>query len=60
MNLQFFRHDILRYWAGTSNQHRQTNRLYGRMRISAAQREISRSNGERFLAPGYGRGPRAE
>ena len=53
-------HAILRYWTGTPNQHRQTNRLYRRMRIGAAQRELSRSNGERFLAPGYGCVPRAE
>ena len=44
---------ILRYWAGTSDQHRQTNRLYRRMRIGAAQRELSRNNGELYLAPGY-------
>ena len=44
---------MLLYWAGTPNQHRQANRLYRRMRIGAAQRELSRSNGERFLAPGY-------
>ena len=54
MDLQLFRHEILRYWAGTRNQHRQTNRLYGRMRIGAAQRELSRNNGERFLAHGFG------
>ena len=29
-----------------------TNRLYRRMRIGAAQRELSGNNGERFLAPG--------
>ena len=55
-----FRHDILRYWTGTPNQRRQTNRLYRRMRIGAAQRELSRSNGERFSAHGYGCVPRAE
>ena len=49
-----------RYWVGTPNQHRQTNRLYRRMRIGAAQRELSRNNGERFLAHGYGCVPRAE
>ena len=32
------------------DQHRQTNRLDRRMRIGAAQRELSRNN---FLAPGY-------
>ena len=31
MDLQLFRHEILRYWAGTPNQHRQTNRLYRQM-----------------------------
>ena len=31
-----------------------------RMRIDAAQRELSRDNGERFLAPGYACVPRAE
>ena len=36
------------------DQHRQTNRLYRRMRIGAAQRELSRSNGEQFLTPGFG------
>ena len=45
-DLQLFRHKILRYWAGTPNQHRQTNRLCRRMRIGAAQRELSRNNGE--------------
>ena len=39
---------------------RSTNRLYRRMRISVAQRTLSRNNGERFLAPGYGCVPRAE
>ena len=53
MDLQLSRSHILRYWAGTPDQHRQPNRLYRRMRIGAAQRELSRNNGERFLAPGY-------
>ena len=48
------------YWAGTPNQHHQTNRLYRRMRIGAAQREQNQRNGERFVAPGYGCVPRAE
>ena len=60
MDLQRFCHEILRYWAGTPNQHHQTNRLYRQMRIGAAQRELFQSNGERFLAPGYGCVPRAE
>ena len=41
MDLQLFCHEILRHWAGTPNQHHQTNRLYRRMRIGAAQRELS-------------------
>ena len=53
MDLQHSRHHILRHWAGTPDQHRQSNRLYRRMRIGAAPRELSRNNGERFLAPGY-------
>ena len=60
MDFKLFRHEILRYWAGTPNQHRQTNRLYRRMRIGAAQRELSRNNGERFLADGYGCVPSTE
>ena len=60
MDLQLFCHEILRYGAGTPNQHRQTNRLYRRMRIIAAQRKLSWNNGERFLAHGYGCVSRAE
>ena len=60
MDLHLFCSHILRYWAGTPDQHRQTNRLYRRMRIGAAQRELSRYNGERFLAPGYACVPRAD
>ena len=60
MDLDLFRSHILRYWAGTPGQHRQTNRLYRRMRIGAEQRELSRNNGERFLAPGYACAPRAD
>ena len=59
MDLHLSRSHILRYWAGTPDQHRQTNRPYRRMRIGAAQRELSR-NGERLLAPGYACVPRAE
>ena len=51
---------MLRYWAGTPDQHRQTNHMYRRMRIDAAQRELSRNNGERCLAPGYACVTRAE
>ena len=53
IDLHLSRPHILRYSAGKPDQHRQTNRLYRRMRIGAAQRELSRNNGERFLAPGY-------
>ena len=60
MDLHLSRSHILRYWAGTPDQHRQTNRLYRRMRIGAAQRELCRNNGERFLTPGYACVPRAE
>ena len=60
MDLYLSRSHILRYWAGTPDQHRQTNRLYRRMRIGAAHRELSRNNGERFLAPGYACVLRAE
>ena len=54
MDAQLSRHKNLRYWAGTPNQQRLTNLLYRRMRIGATQREPSRSNDARFLAPGYG------
>ena len=60
MDLQLAHHEIWRYWAGTPNQHRQTNRVYRRMQTAAAQREVSRSNSERFLAPGYGCVPHVE
>ena len=59
MNLYLSRSRTLRYWAETPDQNRQNNRLYRRMRIGAAQRELSRNNGERFLAPGYPCVPRA-
>ena len=60
MTLQLARQQILLCWAGNPNQHRQTNHLYRQMRIGAAQREPSRVDGERFLAPGYGCVPRAD
>ena len=60
MDLQLSRTHIFRYWAGTLDQHRQTNRLYRRMRVGTAQSELSRNNGERFLAPGYACVARAE
>ena len=60
MDYQLFRQKILPYCASTPNQHRQTNRLHRRMRIGAAKGELSRNNGERFLAHGYGCVPLAE
>ena len=60
MDDQLLRHEILRYLVGTPSQHRQTNRRYRWMRIGVAQRELFRSNDERFLAPGYGCILRAE
>ena len=59
-NFHLSRTHISRYWAGTPDQHRQTTRLYRRIRIGAAHREHSRNDGERFLAPGYACVPRAE
>ena len=49
-NLHLSRSHILRYWAGTPDQHRQTNRLYRQMRIGAAQRELP-SAGLRLCSP---------
>ena len=60
MDLQLSRQEMLRYCAGTPNQYGQTNRLYRRMQIGASQRELARSNGERFLAPDHGCVPPAE
>ena len=39
MDLQLFRHEILRYWAGTPNQHRQTT-------ACTAGRELVLHNGK--------------
>ena len=60
MDLHPFRSHILRYWAGTPDQHRQTNRLYRRTQIGAAHLGPSRNNEERFLAPGYACVPRVD
>ena len=60
MDLKFSGTHSLRYWAGTPDQHRQTNRFCRRMRIGAAQRKLSGNNGERLMAPGYACAPRAE
>ena len=51
MDVQLSRTHILRYWAGTPDQHHQINGLYRRLRIGAAQRELSQNNGERFWRP---------
>ena len=53
-------HPHFAVWAGTPDQHSQTDCLYRRMCIGAAQRELSWNNGERFLAPGCACVPRAE
>lgn len=47
MDLHHSRNQILLYWAGAPDKHRQTNHLYRRMRISAAARELARAQGER-------------
>ena len=60
MDFQLAPHDMLRYWAGTPNQDRRINRLCRRTRTDVAERELSDSNGERFLVPGYGYVPRAK
>lgn len=53
MDLNDWRKQILLYWLGNPDQHKQTNRLYRRMRVGAAARELARSNGERTTSPGY-------
>ena len=58
--LQLSCYEILRYWAGIPNEQHQANRLCRRKRVGAAQRELSRSRGERFLTPGYGGVPCAD
>ena len=52
MDLHLSHPYVLRYWACTPDQHRQTNRLYPRMRIGAAQRDLSRNNGEALPSAG--------
>ena len=51
MDLQYSRTHILRCLAGTPDQHRQTNRLYRRMCIGAAQCELSRNKENVFGRP---------
>ena len=46
--------------AGTPDQHHQPTVLYRQMRIRSAQREIPPNNVERFLAPDYACGTRAD
>ncbi|CAB1104650.1 unnamed protein product [Ectocarpus sp. CCAP 1310/34] len=53
MDLQHSKTHILRYWTGSPDQHRQTNRRYRAMRIGAATREMARVQGERALPSGY-------
>ena len=48
MDLHLPRSHSLRYWAGTPDQNRQTNRLYCRIRIGTAQRELSQNNANVF------------
>ena len=55
MELQHPRNCILRHWADTPDQHRKTNRLYRRMRMGEAHRELSRNKVEMFWAPSYAR-----
>ena len=47
------RQHILEYWTGALLQLRQANLVYGRMRVGAAQRELARAKGARFLPPEY-------
>ena len=53
LDLQHSRRHIFLYWSGTPTQHRQANRLHRQMRIGAAQRGLSRSKDQIFLASGY-------
>ena len=52
-DLSHARQHILEYWAGAPLQLRQANWVYRRMRVGAAQRELARAKGARFLPPGY-------
>jgi len=53
LDLQHSKLHILRYWTGSPDQHRQTNRRYRAMRIGAATRELARAKGDRALPSGY-------
>ena len=52
MDLQRSRQHVVQYWTGTLLQHQQENSLYRHMHVGAAQRELSRDQGARFLSPG--------
>ena len=45
--------NILECWAGTPLLLGSTNRAHRPMRVGAAQRELARDKGARFLPPGY-------
>ena len=51
--LVYSRQHMLEYWACAPLQLRQANQVYRRMRVGAAQRELARDKGARFLPPGY-------
>ena len=60
-NSNFTSPDAPSYSTGSAphqQHHRQRNRLYRQMHIVAARRELSRSQGQIYLAPGYIPGPR--
>ena len=57
-DLQPFRPQLIQYWAGDSNQQRQTNTLYRQMRIGSEQRNTARNQGRRSLGRGYALLPR--
>lgn len=44
---------ILLYWTPEACQHHQGNRAHYAERSLAARRDLARSEGERYLAPGY-------
>ena len=45
---------MFEYWACAPLQLRQANQVYRRMRVGAAQRELARDKGVRFLPHAYG------
>ena len=52
-DLSHARQHILEYWAGAPLQLRQTNRVYRRIRVDAAQSKLARNKVARFLPPEY-------